>query len=200
MTARWTGAAPRYFGSSDAWTLIMPRRGIAQQRVRQNPAVRGDDAEVGVEARRPREKCVLAQLGRLQNRNTRSTARLLGRRRRDVWPRPRGRSGCETTPTTVWRDSISARRVGTAKAGVPKNTMRSGRALPSPGALQLLNLADDEVALDPAQAIDEQRAVEVIHLVLKGARQQFASFDGAVRCPSGRGRGRPRAPGAPPSH
>ena len=37
------------------------------------------------------------------------------------------------------------------------------------------DFADDEVALNAAQAIDEERAVEMIHLVLKRARQQ-------VRC------------------
>ena len=30
MTARCTGAAPRYRGSSEAWTLIIPSRGIAR--------------------------------------------------------------------------------------------------------------------------------------------------------------------------
>ena len=41
-------------------------------------------------------------------------------------PRPRGRSGCVTTPTTRWREASSAASVGTAKSGVPKNAMRSG--------------------------------------------------------------------------
>ena len=43
--------------------------------------------------------------------------------------RPRGLSGCVTTPTTGWRDASRASSVGTAKAGVPKNTMRSGATI-----------------------------------------------------------------------
>ena len=41
-------------------------------------------------------------------------------------PRPRGRSGCETTATTLWVDSRSASSVGTANEGVPKKTTRMG--------------------------------------------------------------------------
>ena len=38
-----------------------------------------------------------------------------------LWPRPRGRSGCVTTPTTVWGEARSrASSDGTANAGVPK--------------------------------------------------------------------------------
>ena len=43
------------------------------------------------------------------------------------WPRPRGRSGCVTTPITECGDAASsASSAGTANAGVPKNTMRNG--------------------------------------------------------------------------
>ena len=39
-----------------------------------------------------------------------------------------------------------------------------------------MNLPDDKVSLDAAQAINEQGAIEVIHLVLKRARQQPGAF------------------------
>src|SRR5687768_300469 len=90
-------------------------------------------------------------------------------------PRPRGRSGCVTTPTTVCSDSISASRDGTAKSGVPKKTMRTG--LPLAGFGELLDLPDDQIFLQAAQAIDEQCAVEVVHLVLEAAGEQSGPFD-----------------------
>src|SRR4029453_9300919 len=39
--------------------------------------------------------------------------------------------------------------------------------LPFTGALELLDSADDQIPFDPTQAIDEQLAVEMIHLVLE---------------------------------
>ncbi len=48
--------------------------------------------------------------------------------------------------------------------------------LPFAGARQLLDPPDDQIALDAAQAIDEQRAVEVIHFVLKRAREETGAF------------------------
>ena len=49
--------------------------------------------------------------------------------------------------------------------------------LPFAGARQLLDLPDDEILLQSAKAIDEDRAVEVIHLVLEAAGEQPGSFD-----------------------
>ena len=43
--------------------------------------------------------------------------------------------------------------------------------------MQLLDLADDEIALQAAQAVDEENAVEMIDLVLHGAGQQLFAFD-----------------------
>src|SRR5689334_16690917 len=44
--------------------------------------------------------------------------------------------------------------------------------LPFARARQLPDLPDDDVALDAAQVVDEQLAVEMVHLVLERARQQ----------------------------
>ena len=45
------------------------------------------------------------------------------------------------------------------------------------GALKLADLPDDHVALEAAQAIEEQDAVEVIDFVLQCAGQQSRAFD-----------------------
>src|ERR1051325_12164982 len=92
-------------------------------------------------------------------------------------PRPRGRSGCVKMPETMWRESMRCWRVGTAKRGVPKNTMFIAWRLPFAGARQLLDLADDQVLLQAAEAIDEDGALEVIHLVLEAAGEQARRFD-----------------------
>src|SRR4051812_38370322 len=53
---------------------------------------------------------------------------------------------------------------------------RSAEASPLALARELVDLADDQIALDAAQPVHEQLAVEVIHLVLKGAREQPGPF------------------------
>src|ERR1700679_2033423 len=102
------------------------------------------------------------------------------------WPRPRGRSGCVTTPSTL--NSLSAsssRRVGRANAGVPQKTILSGgtRVLPLAGFFQLANFALDQVALEHTKVRDEEDAVEVIDFVAEGAREQAfaAAFELGAR-------------------
>src|SRR5215469_15327399 len=87
------------------------------------------------------------------------------------WERPTGRSGCVTASAISWPARCSASRVGTAKRGVPQKT--SFTALPPTFALHLADFAEDHVALQPAHAEDEQRSVQVVDLMLEGARQQF---------------------------
>src|ERR1051325_8530332 len=98
-------------------------------------------------------------------------------------PRPRGRSGCVMTPTTVCDECTRRSSVGTANPGVPKKATRSdispstrfarsGRGSPFAGFLELLDLADDEISRDAPQPIDEQALVEVIHFVLQRASEQ----------------------------
>src|SRR5262245_22004906 len=48
--------------------------------------------------------------------------------------------------------------------------------LPFAGARQLLDSPDDEIALDAAEAIDEERAVEMVHFVLKRTGQKTRPF------------------------
>src|SRR5262245_57388137 len=58
-----------------------------------------------------------------------------------------------------------------------KKRCAEDRPLPFAGARQLLDPANDEILLQPAQAIDEDGALEVIDLVLKAAREQARGLD-----------------------
>ena len=51
---------------------------------------------------------------------------------------------------------------------------------PFSGPAELTDLLHDEIPLDAAHAIQEELAVEMIHLVLKGARQQLLALDGPL--------------------
>jgi hypothetical protein len=50
--------------------------------------------------------------------------------------------------------------------------------LPLARARELLDLADDEVFLQASKPVDEDHAIEVIHLVLEAAREETCGFDG----------------------
>ena len=77
--------------------------------------------------------------------------------------------------------------MGTAKEGVPQKTIRifnplrplSGRLRHLPLALfpELLDFALDQVALQHAQMLDEENAVEVIDFMAEGAGQEVFSTD-----------------------
>ena len=54
--AHWIGAAPRYCGSSDACTLMQPRRGSSRIGARQDAPVGGDDDQVGRPAAQQRRE------------------------------------------------------------------------------------------------------------------------------------------------
>src|SRR5712691_2385548 len=105
-------------------------------------------------------------------------------------PRPRGRSGWHTTPTTGSARPSSASRMGPANRGVPMKTMRQtlrgrsdeewagGRAAALPSlACELAAARPVEVALQARQPIEEERSVEVIDLVLQRHRQQLLGLD-----------------------
>src|SRR5262245_51569505 len=69
-----------------------------------------------------------------------------------------------------------ARRGSGPQKRASRKTPRA-RGSPLSGAGQFLDPPHDEVALDPAQAVDEQRAVEVIDLVLQRPGQQRRALD-----------------------
>src|ERR1700759_4110463 len=71
-----------------------------------------------------------------------------------------------------WPWAISSASLGTAQSGVPMNASRSvisGAGLEFLGLGQLL---DRHGALEPRQMVDEQDAVQVIHLMLQAGGQQ----------------------------
>src|SRR5471030_842021 len=81
-----------------------------------------------------------------------------------------------------WPLSIMAARLATSKSGVPMNARRSGSVMrASPrfsyrledlGAFRLGQLAQDDVALQRRDVVDEEDALEMIHLVLDDGREQ----------------------------
>src|SRR5713226_10579303 len=83
----------------------------------------------------------------------------------------------------VWPASSSAARVGTAKSGVPMKARRRLIATPGlrgPGsgrfgcgeALRLGELAQDHVALQRRDMVDEEHTLQMIHLVLNDGGEQ----------------------------
>ena len=95
-------------------------------------------------------------------------------------PRPTGRSGCVTHERDLMsrRDERQQRGHGELQAcrKRPASSLILG-ALPLAGFLQLADLAQDEIALQRADAEDEEDAVEVIDLMLEGTRQQLFAFE-----------------------
>src|SRR5579863_5900506 len=88
-------------------------------------------------------------------------------------PRPAGRSGCVTMPASFVR-AATTRRLGTAKALVPKKSVFKPRVSSSLGGLFLLVAQRWTNVL---RAIDVKLAVEMVHLVLQTLREQTFAFD-----------------------
>src|SRR5271168_227389 len=86
-------------------------------------------------------------------------------------PRPLGRSGWVSISAISCPASMSASSVGTANCGVPQKT--NFTALPLASLLQLADAALDQIALQGTDPEDEQDAIQVIDLVLKGPGQQL---------------------------
>ena len=130
ITARCTGAAPRYFGSSDACTLIMPearhvraaRRESAARRRRPRRGRAPQRASVACDVRVAQASRAAAPAAPC------STRQRLDRRVGDLLaaaPRP---IGLRDDAETAWREPSSASSVGTANCGVPKKTTRERAA------------------------------------------------------------------------
>src|SRR6187399_86230 len=58
---------------------------------------------------------------------------------------------------------------------------RCARALPLSRTLQLPDFSDDEIALHAAEVVEEQLAVEMIDLVLKGPGEKSRTFHNPLR-------------------
>ena len=200
MTARWIGAAPRYFGSSDACTLIMPsardtpgaRRAESGRRRRRRQGRRRSAAMLA------RNACSRSFRGCRTGMPASSATALVGVGATAV----RAPSGDRAATRAPRRRGAKRSSLAASGPQTPASRRRrsAARSLPSSGSFQLMDLPDDQVALDSAQAIDEERAIEMIHLVLKRPREQVAVPRSSVRRPSRSRPARPRAPDGRPSH
>ena len=118
MIAHWIGAAPRYRGRSEAWTLMEPRVGTwSTDFGRICPKATTTATSGRNSARRPGHSGSRSRAGCTTGSPAASARTLTGggvRRR----PRCAGRSGWVTTATTSCRRR-SASRVGSANSGVP---------------------------------------------------------------------------------
>src|SRR5262245_21124303 len=70
----------------------------------------------------------------------------------------------------------AARRASVRRTQACQKIRCGAPGSPFSATRQLANLPDDEVALDSAKPVDEQRAVEMIHFVLEGTGQQAGSL------------------------
>ena len=134
MIAAVTGAAPRYFGSSEKWQLTHPSGGSVSSSSFRNCPKATTAMTSGFHAR----ICASASgeftsSGVMHDVIPRSLA--YARQGHGVTPRPRpaGRSGCVTTPTTFRPGSrkIAFRHMAEA-ADEPIKTIRMGEILPHP--------------------------------------------------------------------
>src|SRR5262245_15847696 len=177
-SVRWIGAAPRQRGRSEAWMLIAPRRGISSTACgRIRPYAATTNAS-GASARSPSCTAGVFSVGGCRTGIPRRAAACLTALAAATSPRPAGRSGWVRTAGTWWPAVTSASNAGTAKSGVPANTMRIARrpraeARRGSGGLPelLLHPRLDPGALKAREVLDEDLALEVVHLVLDADRQ-----------------------------
>src|SRR5688500_7366433 len=99
-------------------------------------------------------------------------------------PRPAGRSGCVSTPTTRCADDSNVRSAGSANCGVPAKAIRSFvfRSVSAGGTgfarlagaflAILVQLLADALALEVGEVVDEQFRFQVGHFGLQADRRQ----------------------------
>src|SRR5258705_9512283 len=120
MTAHCTGAAPRYFGNTDAWTLMQPR-GTAPSTAggRILPYATTTASAAPDSASATASSPLRADFGWITRRPSASSARFTAGAC-SCPPRPAGLSGCDTT-STISCAAAHARKHGTANSGEPMN-------------------------------------------------------------------------------
>lgn len=119
------GAEPRCLGRSDAWTLIVPSGGISRifcERICPNAAV---THKSGWRFNKSSYPSRLIRSG-LEDRDALLDGVLLDGGHGELLAAPLWAVGCVTTPTTEYPPSTKALRDGTAKSGVPINTILTG--------------------------------------------------------------------------
>src|SRR3954469_121719 len=93
-------------------------------------------------------------------------------------PRPDGRSGCVRTRATSCPDPRSWASARSAKAGVPAKIRRRNAERSSGLALLLGELRADALLLQLRQMLDENLALQMIHLVLDAHGEQALCLEG----------------------
>src|SRR5580704_3733990 len=171
-TAHWIGAAPRYLGSNEACRLRLPHRGrFSIHSGIMRPYATTMMASGWIASRRARKSGLFLIFSGCTTGRPACPARILTGGADGSWSRPRTRSGWVTTNSIVWPAASNCCRVGMANCGVPQKTSLIAR-LPFPRTLQLADLAQDEIALESADAEDEEYPVEMVDFMLEGASQQ----------------------------
>src|SRR5688500_1110030 len=195
-TAAWIGAAPRHCGSSEAWMLSVPRSGRSMtSRGRMWPYATTTDRSTSSARISSRNASPRGRSGWRTGSDSSRAIRLMGDATSDERERPRGRSGCVTTPATSNPSPMSARRGGAANSGVPQKRIRivwSERLFAVPTGdcvrrklsnvqrevlLHRLPLRERRAPLEKAEVVEEQLAVQVIDLVLQAASEEIGGLE-----------------------
>src|SRR5512139_964493 len=145
-TAQLIGAAPRYRGSREAWTLTGAMRGMSRIAFgRMCPYAATTIRSGNSAAMRSTESGWRAFSGWYTGIPSRTANSFTGGEI-TVCPRPDGRSGLHSTRVTR---SVAARaeREGTANRGVPMNTVRRGPG-PGEGKVTLVSPLANTLAFD----------------------------------------------------
>ena len=100
---------------------------------------------------------------RLINRYSRLDRSLFHRRARHAWPRPRGRSGCVTTPATSkigLREQMHAGMAPRTQVCRRKQFCSGTARLPLAGFFHFADFALDHVAFEHAEVRDEEDSIQ----------------------------------------
>ena len=202
MIARCTGAAPAVPRQQRRVHVdhAEPRRG--EHRIREDLAVSRDDAEVGAKRgqRRPETAGSFKRSGCRTGTPAASARALTGRDRRLVPASARPIRLRDDADDLVARGEQRVERGNGEVRRAEENDPQPGGRYHLPARVSLRIFRTMMSRLMPAQAIDEQRAVEVIHLVLERAREQSRSLDLLWLAVAIEAFQRPHERAGPPSH
>src|SRR5262249_14835989 len=173
MMAHAMGAAPRWRGSPEPWTLMEPRLGTSSTALGSIWPKATTTATSASSSRNRSGHPGSRSRGGCRTGRPAASARCFTGESAICRPRPAGLSGWGTAATTLCR-SRRASSVGTANSGVPENkTFKlEGESARSPllGEAVLLDPLLDPVTRQRREMIDEEDPVEMVHLVLDDAR------------------------------
>ena len=152
-----------------------PESRQVQDTLREELSISRNHAEVW----RPSRQCLadfgIAKPCRLKHRKPVLNCRHLDRCVGDLLPTAARTIGLGDDAYDIVRRVNELFKRGNCKLRRPEK--HDAHSLPFARAGELLDLADDEVLLQASQPVDEDRAVEVIHLVLEAAREETGCFN-----------------------